>query len=1042
MVLEYGTIQIPFGAGLAQGIDPRVVPVGRLLDAQNAWIDKAGAVRKRHGFVLTTNAMVDAAAPAKDYARTLFSTGDELCLLGWRRLYAYDDTAAGWQDRGSISPFAATQTDIFREAVSHDASDCDECNGYVMSASSRRRQADDDILAAGYEERAVTVRVDNIATGIVTVPPLHIGVSSSGATWRHAPRMAHADDVMLVGMIRGANPLGVANALDVYHWSSSNPSVLPAFLVTPTIDLYSQATDCRTYDMTAMATEWAVAYIDETTRVVTVRQYDTVGALIATRVLNTNAPYTRVTLHYDARLATLYVMAVSHAAGAGTMSIECWDLDNDGALTVLWGPSVVYGPAVVTVYNLGCAEDTGVLTCCWSEWAGNRDTMHTLGVNSATGAVVDADLPSYNLVPVSKPFWITNRCYVACQSATGEELFEHAAIYDITTDDWPRTMTVVGLSSIGTAPVRGNVGLSFGSCNNAVKIDTRTIRYMTSLLTQYLSGQTRRYAQVAATLDFSAAPEAAVVHGGGAVIGGGMVTWYAGARTEELGWPTAPILGAAPATSIIGGGIPAGTYQWQWCYESQDERGYWHRSMPSPAVEVVIAAPPNDSEDFVFLTLPASLRWGAGSTGHDSAIIAYRAGADAVFRRVTPPIRVVPNIRTATLTAHWIDIGYAQGAPLYTDAGLELENAAPEGALLVRAIGDRVDLAGFWTRSRWQYSKGVVPATAAESLVAPEFHEAFGKALPIGKSITGLASLDGARVLLTREGVYLISGYGPAADGSSDDFSPPTLVSTVGCIEHRSVVEMPGGVMYQAAHGIVLLGHGHDVTSIGEDVRDVLAVNPVVTSAVHVADAEQVRFTVTNVAETTGQIIVYDYGHQVWTFWTPTKAAGPIVAVAACMHNGTYYIAERDSTVWREDATSYLDTWAGGSAYVTLQLTTAWLAAPAGAGTWKRVRQVMPLCEYRDAHRLTIGIGHDYEATFGQSSVWDNAQLVTFAAAPREQPKVRLQRQKCQAVRVRIADTADAVTPPTTGEGYSIAGLVVEMGVCKGLAKVGEAQRR
>jgi hypothetical protein len=456
--------------------------------------------------------------------------------------------------------------------------------------------------------------------------------------------------------------------------------------------------------------------------------------------------------------------------------------------------------------------------------------------------------------------------------------------------------------------------------------------------------------------------------------------------------------------------------------------------MPSPAVAVVVGGGGTNAVEIVCRTTGHSHRF--TSEGHRATnCVLYRAGADAVFRRVTEAMRLVPNINSAAYTAIFLDWGQTQGAALYTDGGAELEAAPPEGALYARTIAGAVWLAGFIRRDRIQPSKRVTPGTAAETATAPEYHESLAMVIPDGERATGLAEMDEKAVVFTTSRIYVVAGQPPGKTGASS-LSPLTAVATDGgCIEPRSVASCPAGVFFEGAQGIMLLDRGHAVTYAGEAVREILATYPVITSAVVVPAATQVRWTATSLDGTSGAIIVYDYAVQTWAYWLIRAAGVPAVPfVAAALHQGAYYAVTAAGIVWYEDATSYYDD---GSLYVPLDVTTAWLAQPT-PGAWRRVRRIIPTAERKDRHRLIVSVGHDYKTDWTENFGFSGAVIDAWPGAPTEQPRITIARQKCQAIRVRIFDDADA---SVTGEGYTLAGLAIELGSKGGTAKVGHAQR-
>jgi hypothetical protein len=98
------------------------------------------------------------------------------------------------------------------------------------------------------------------------------------------------------------------------------------------------------------------------------------------------------------------------------------------------------------------------------------------------------------------------------------------------------------------------------------------------------------------------------------------------------------------------------------------------------------------------------------------------------------------------------------------------------------------------------------------------------------------------------------------------------------------------------------------------------------------------------------------------------------------------------------------------------------------------------LQESRDPHGLKVEVYSDFEGTESQDHTWSSADLGAFPGQPyRQQPRIGIRRQKCQAIRVRWLDieASDSVT----GEGYTMAGLTFELGIKPGTVRVAKGQR-
>ena len=212
-----------------------------------------------------------------------------------------------------------------------------------------------------------------------------------------------------------------------------------------------------------------------------------------------------------------------------------------------------------------------------------------------------------------------------------------------------------------------------------------------------------------------------------------------------------------------------------------------------------------------------------------------------------------------------------------------------------------------------------------------------------------------------------------------------------------------------------------------------------ITSAVPVPDKTQLRFTATTTDGTSGVVIVYDYRVNQWMYWAVKDAGGADVPfVGAAMHRGDYYAVQANGFLWKEDRTTWKDD--ADSVQYKMSIKTAWLQAAQQSG-WQRVYRATALCENKAPMDLKVTVANDFDVATSQVATWTDAVIATFPEPPRMQPMVHIKRQKCQALQLEISDDAPTSGAPTSGEGFTIAGLSLEVGVKRGMVKVSKQQR-
>jgi hypothetical protein len=841
----------------------------------------------------------------------------------------------------------------------------------------------------------------------------------------------------------------------------------------------------RTYDAIQVAGGWFLAYIRSTDKAVVLQRYDDDHVVQAVGAIA--GPWYRVAVATGA-IGQFYLILAKDGGGAGD---EVWQYGlSELTLAVNWGNLVGTLQVGATVMNLGVTEAGPAsnpslhVHGIWDEV--RADVRQTWVKHNRSLATAGGLLPMptiYNATIRSRPFVHGFRTYCWLETAVAGvdehpetvQFLEAAFAPDLNTiqDDvlWfpERFVTLAGVHSVGAVLPFGNDGGAIGpnshriirqyarqcgSAGTVAKIGNNDYRYASTRIGQSEQDTQPRLSMEEVRWLFGELPITAIVHEGAALIGGSFYAWFAGGQTEELSFVTPPVLeftdelGAEYPFDVSYPGLadlPDGTYSYQAHWVSNDPRGNLHRSLPGNIIQWTKEE--FDATRLAFRTCPASLRFPRIAVGRESTARVHRAGADAVQKQMTRPSQYKAN-SPSVHNVEVVDVGQlfdtatgsGTGIPIYTTGGAELEASCPQGGMIVAKVADRIWLG---IQDRVQFSKELSPRTGTEDVLAPEFNELWGFVVPSGRPVTGIGDLDGKAVVFTTEEIYVVSGRGPDNAGNSNDFSGLVTVSTdTGCRSARSVVSTPFGVLFAGTAGIYLLDRTLQLSFIGAAVEDTLRQYPYVTSAVLVAEQHrtEVRFTCNLTPPASGGdqgvVVVWNYDTKQWSTWE-LSVSGPLTPIIdACLHEGVYHVLTSLGRVYREDDSTWYDA---GDQWVTMSASTAWLQG-AGQSGWQRIRSATLLQESKDPHDLTVEVYSDFEGAESQSYTWTSAQLGVFPGQPwRQQPRMGIRRQKCQAIRVRWLDSeaGDSVT----GEGYTMAGLTFELGIKKGTVKVAKEQR-
>ncbi len=516
---------------------------------------------------------------------------------------------------------------------------------------------------------------------------------------------------------------------------------------------------------------------------------------------------------------------------------------------------------------------------------------------------------------------------------------------------------------------------------------------------------------------------------------GGVPSTFDGVQYAEAGFLLYPeAVTTTPAGA--GGSMLPDTYLYAIVYEYVDARGQRHRSAPSVAVSAVTVGVGAVNQVTLHgsnlgLTTRQEL---AGNTR--VGIIAYRTkGSGTVFYRITPDDVPAanwndPTTATFTIVDRLADSAIGSNPILYTTGGV-LPNFCPPSASLCIQHRGRVWLAGCDNPKAVWYSKQI---TTGE---APGFNDALQFIVDDGGAITALASMDDKLVIFKADRIFVVFGDGPNDTGIGSDLSAPQRVpADAGCIEARSVISTPEGLLFQSAGGITLLSRGLEVQYIGSPVTDTLAANPIISSAVIVEPQNHVRFTCEQ-GNGLGKTIVYDYLHHEWSVFSLTDpgtlTTAAAAATSAILWGGVYtWASQAQWNVYTERAPAAgVATFTDGGQWISSSFETAWLKL-AGVSGFQRLRRVRLIGENVDPSNLTMAIANDYLASYPQTHTWTAADITTTLGGVLEL-EVRVDNQKTESIRLRVFDAAPSGGPTAvTSAGAYFTGFAIEVGIKRG----------
>jgi hypothetical protein len=492
-------------------------------------------------------------------------------------------------------------------------------------------------------------------------------------------------------------------------------------------------------------------------------------------------------------------------------------------------------------------------------------------------------------------------------------------------------------------------------------------------------------------------------------IGTGLLTMFDGVNTVEHGFNVFP--------ELVGGGflntdgnIAVGTYQYCVVYEWVDAQGQLHQSAPS--VPITVTTPEaNANVEISFAHLILTYKTAV-------SIVIYRTQNGLTqFYQVSPSLAsgvYIPNDPTTpigTFIDGAADADIIGNNQLYTNGG-EFENIEIPATSIIWQYANR--LMGVYSESPTTigFSKQIVSGQFPSPV---EFTDTFTIVVPEQiQYVSGGIQMDDKCIIFGPNYVYYMTGQGPSANGQNNDFSTPLLISSdAGCIDNKSIVLTPLGVMFKSTKGIYLLDRSLQVEYIGAPVEEYNSAT--ITSVQMVETYNQVRFSLN-----TGIVLVYDYYFKQWGTFTN------IAAVDSCIFQGLYTYLQAGGNVFQETPGVYTDN----GAFIPMGFTTSWFSFAKIQG-FQRVYSLLVLGQWISPHTMQ----YQFNINFNSNTV-QTVQVPVLSQLTPYQYRIFPQFQKEQSYQLVVLEQQSS----PFGQGLSLSDFTFEVGLKKGHFKLPAAQ--
>jgi hypothetical protein len=1046
-------VQFPLRAGIEQGVDPKQLPPGTLLTAENYFQDKTNRVRKKYGTRGLTKNIVGGGLLGT--AARLITRGKDTGLFDKTDLYVYGETALNAHQR--IDRAAALEvTKRLHLDASRGASVADIAIATSPNLLVTFFMVGDPVgsLTTG---QPLYVTVENMTTGGRLLPPTL--VTAAGMF----PRVLIDSTTSRVVLLWSTNGNIACSELS-----------LSTFALTGVGNLRTTVSASAIFDAVLRGNVLYVAH-EDTGVGIRVTRFDASYAVSATALFGSTGLRAVSIAVEGTGIFTPGIYVAYSETGSGQTSIRTLDAFT---LATTAGPTVIVGSVSSFVF----AENTGIeLLVGWGNGpsvqgaaSGGHSFFTQTYTSPGLAAVAFTRRTTYHAFPQSKPFLLNGKWYAL------------ATVYPLK----GKNGSIQGVSSV-LLEIRTS---EYNSASVPPHLHIATLANQTGWYQQAFAGSSagvptqRGYLTKAAQSNFGQLyilaphrdrePTSGVellptgfdlhtieptpsdlfrssIVNANAFVAAAAPFYSDGANAFPAGFLHPPTIRAATAVNT-GASLGVGTYFYSAVFVWRDANGVLHRSEPStPQSASIVGGAGTNGIELVISTSSASPKQneqtGFGATSASPVMIElYRTTADgSIFYKLThePMSGVVVNDPTAVSITYVDGVADSDVAPKgYLSAGsfplasqpqlynvLEVEDLPPSG--FVTETIHRGRIFGIEGDRRTLAASKLI---GEDLSIAPAFHETL--TITFDEDKYALGSIGERLAVFGASTIDVVEGDGPDSFGQQRDWRVMRLQTDVGCIVPKSIVATPLGIIFKSARSFAMLGLDLTVRDIGSSVEDFLVSYPTITSAVLVASESHVRFTCNNSFGTNGIVLVYDYARGAWYSWKYYDSDYDVDSAAfvdAMLINGVYTLLTANGKIYREETNHAFDDITN---YVTGEVVLAHFSRSGPVG-WSRVKAVQVLGTSRSRHQLEVSIARDYATAYEQTETWAADTDVT-TPGPLEKARVTLKHQKLEAVQVRIRDLEPAGGALGLGEGLQLEAIGLWVKPKEGPAKASASRRK
>lgn len=995
LALNKQSVNINFNQGLNTKADPKQLQLGSFLKLENGVFDKAGALVKRNGYPNITKLPNAEQTTLATLSNNLLATGSDL--------YAFSSDTNLWLNKGTVQPIQLATQAVVRSSHSQTSTDsATAASGLTLlvymesgvsyyqvsdSATGQQIVSRTNLPATASIPRVFILGRYFIITYIATVagvPHLqYIAVPLAAPTM---PLAAQDISTVVFSLASGYDAYvtndhlyvgweATANTLRLAALSSTLIMSSPAIITGHSASLMSITAEIAGSQNVIWMTFWDSGSNDAYVTAYAVSSTFLTPVLAPTQIVNNEVLNEITSVSQDGILKVFYENnnTYNYSPNAKTDYISSLSITQAGVIT---GPQVILRS--VGLASKAFADTTGVVYMIATYGESNQPTYF----------LIDEDGNIYMRLA-----YANGGGYQSTQVLPSVSYVENTYYFPYLIKDF-------------LATVNKGTNVPAGTPSNAIYTQTGI-----NLAIFSINNHMQYSSEIANALHLT----------------GGQLWEYDAVRPVEHGfhvWPE----NLTVTTATGSGSITAGTYYYVFTYEWTDNQGNLHRSAPSIPISIVTSTASSTNT----VNVP-TLRLTYKVEPNPVRLVGYRWSVAQQtyyqFTSITSPIINDPTIDSIAVVDTKSDLEILGQTLLYTTGGV-VENIAAPASIDSALFKNRLFLIDAENRNLLWFSKQVIQNTPVEmsdlfTLYVAPTSGAQGSTGPM----SAIGAMDDKLIIFKRDAIYYITGTGPDNTGAQNDFSDAIFItSAVGCDNPASVVLMPNGLMFQSDKGIWLLGRDLSTRYIGAGVEQYNS-NTVMSSHA-IPGTNQVLFVLdSNVT------LMYDYFYNQWGTFSNT------FAISATLFDGYHTYLNSYGQVFKQTP----NTWLDGSEPVLMSFTTGWINV-GGVQGYERFYEMLFEGTYYSPFKLNVQLAYDYnysaaqatlispdnyskpwggEAQWGSGGSWGgNGNVFEARLFP--------QRQKCEAFLISVNEIYDPSFNVAAGQGLSLSGLNLLVGVKKG----------